>query len=76
MEKLLTKIEKYILYAVVFLFPFFVLAISPNPFVDPAGIQLKNDSKLTLGVAFSNASSNWLENLEGSALLYLAPEED
>ena len=53
-----------------------IVSLSPNPFVDPAGIQLKNDSKLTLGVAFSNASSNWLENLEGSALLYLAPEED
>ena len=45
MEKLLAKIEKYILYFVVFLFPFFVLSISPNPFVVPK-IAL-----LSLGVA-------------------------
>ena len=33
MDKLLTQIEKYILYAVIFLFPITVLPISPNPFV-------------------------------------------
>src|SRR3989344_9132991 len=35
MEKLLSNIEKYILYAVIFLFPITVLSISPNPFVVP-----------------------------------------
>lgn len=33
MEKLLTKIEKYILYVTVFLFPVSFFYISPNPFV-------------------------------------------
>jgi len=33
MNELLAKIEKYILYATVFLFPIVVLPISPNPFV-------------------------------------------
>jgi len=35
MEKLLSKFEKYILFTIVFLFPIFVLAISPNPYVVP-----------------------------------------
>ena len=35
MEKILAKIETYILYVVVFLFPVTVLSISPNPFVVP-----------------------------------------
>ncbi len=35
MEKALSQVEKYILYTTVFLFPFFILPISPNPFVVP-----------------------------------------
>ncbi len=35
MEHFLSRLEKYILYAVVFLFPVTVLTISPNPFVVP-----------------------------------------
>src|SRR3989344_6057998 len=35
MEKLLTQIEKYILYALVFLLPFFIPSISTNAFVIP-----------------------------------------
>lgn len=35
MEKVLARIEKYILYVTVFLFPIFVVSISPNPFVVP-----------------------------------------
>ena len=35
MEKLLSKIEKYILYATVFIFPVAVFSISTNPFVVP-----------------------------------------
>jgi tetratricopeptide (TPR) repeat protein len=35
MEKLLATTEKYILFAVVFLFPFLVMSTSPNPFVVP-----------------------------------------
>lgn len=35
MEKLLTKIEKYILYTVLFLLPIAVASTSPNPFVVP-----------------------------------------
>jgi len=35
MERVLEQIEKYVLYATVFLFPFFVIPISPNPFVVP-----------------------------------------
>src|SRR3989344_2953274 len=45
MEKLLTQIEKYILYAILFLFPFFILGTSPNPFVVP------KLALLTLGVS-------------------------
>lgn len=33
MEKLFDKIEKYIIYLTIFLFPIFLLPISPNPFV-------------------------------------------
>jgi hypothetical protein len=35
MEKILTKIEKYILYILIFLFPIAVASTSPNPFVVP-----------------------------------------
>ena len=35
MEKILSQIEKYILYATIFLLPITVLSISPNPFVIP-----------------------------------------
>lgn len=35
MSNLLTKLEKYILYALIFLFPIAVASISPNPFVVP-----------------------------------------
>jgi hypothetical protein len=35
MEQFLAKLEKYILYAIVFLFPVVILTISPNPFVVP-----------------------------------------
>lgn len=35
MEKLLEKIEKYILYVVVFLLPISFFSVSPNPFVVP-----------------------------------------
>ncbi|OGM26017.1 hypothetical protein A2962_03600 [Candidatus Woesebacteria bacterium RIFCSPLOWO2_01_FULL_39_61] len=35
MDKLLEKIEKYILYAVIFLLPIAFFGISPNPFVVP-----------------------------------------
>ena len=33
MEKLFAQIEKYIIYAIVLLLPFFTLSISPNPYV-------------------------------------------
>ena len=35
MEKTLALIEKYILYAIIFLLPITVIAISPNPFIVP-----------------------------------------
>jgi tetratricopeptide (TPR) repeat protein len=35
MEKVIAKLEKYVLYALVFVFPIIVLSISPNPFVVP-----------------------------------------
>ena len=40
MEKLLAKIEKYIIYATVFLLPITVLSISSNPYVVPKLIVL------------------------------------
>src|SRR4030042_2245985 len=35
MEKVLSKIESYIAYAIVFLFPVFILSVSSNPYVVP-----------------------------------------
>lgn len=35
MDKILDKLDKYFLYITLFLFPFFVIPISPNPFVVP-----------------------------------------
>src|SRR3990167_7906112 len=35
MNEILTRIEKYLLYVVIFLFPITTLPISPNPFVVP-----------------------------------------
>lgn len=47
MEKLLAKIEKYILYVTVFLLPVTVLSVSANPFVTP------KLAVLLYGVAFA-----------------------
>lgn len=48
MDKLLAKIEIYLLYGVVFLFPIIVLGISPNPFVVPRLVILSFGIALVL----------------------------
>ena len=50
-----------------------IIDLEPNPFVDPAGVQFKKDSKLTIGVAFDNISDQWHQNASGGALVYFAP---
>lgn len=53
-----------------------ILDLEPNPFVDPSGVQLKKEAKLTLGVAFDNVSDEWHQSATGGALVFLAPSSD
>lgn len=52
-----------------------IIELTPNPFIDPAGKQIKQGDKLTLGVAFDNFSDEWRNEATGAAMVYLAPSE-
>lgn len=51
-----------------------IVDLTPNPFMDPEGVEIGQGDKMTLGVTFDNFSDSWNNEATGGAMIYLAPE--
>lgn len=51
-----------------------IVDLTPNPFLDPDGKQIRAGDKMTLGVTFDNFQDSWNNEATGGAMIYLAPE--
>ncbi len=53
-----------------------LINLSPNPFVDESGKELRAGDSLVLGTAFDNFSDKWRNDATAAAMIYLAPSAE
>lgn len=53
-----------------------VSELTNNPLEDPAGIKIKKGGAVTIGVAYDNTQTNWLEGASAAVMVYYAMDEE
>ena len=50
--------------------------LTNNPFEDPAGVKIKKNESVTLGVAYENTQNSWLKGASSAAMIYFVMDEE